>query len=194
MVGLERRRLLKYRAYFSGSPGQATMQTRDDLSYAGFWIRLWASIIDTVLVVMVAYPLLRLFYGAPVGDADVLFHDPLTQIPDIDALFRGPADFLIQVVFPAVAVVTFWVFRSATPGKMAIGAQILDARTGDKPSTAQLIGRYFAYYVSAIPFGFGFLWVAFDARKQGWHDKLAGTVVVRPKATVRFDAAPGSAA
>ena len=39
--------------------------------------------------------------------------------------------------------------------------------------------RYLGYYVSAIPFGLGLLWVAFDPRKQGWHDKMAGTVVVR---------------
>ena len=52
---------------------------------------------------------------------------------------------------------------------------------GAKPSTGQLIGRYFGYYVSTIPLFLGFVWVAFDPRKQGWHDKLAGTVVVREK-------------
>lgn len=177
------------------------MQIRDDLSYAGFWIRLWAFVIDSALVLMVAYPLLRFFYGASSWDMDVLVNNPdallreqITLTSGMDGLFRGPMDFIIQVVFPAVAVVAFWFFRSATPGKMAIGAQILDARTGAKPSTAQLIGRYFAYYVSLIPFCLGFLWIAFDARKQGWHDKLAGTVVVRPKATVRFDAAQGGGA
>ncbi|MGZ8994756.1 MAG: RDD family protein, partial [Burkholderiaceae bacterium] len=45
----------------------------------------------------------------------------------------------------------------------------------------QSIGRYFGYYVSTIPLLIGLIWVAFDSRKQGWHDKLAGTVVVRPK-------------
>ena len=63
----------------------------------------------------------------------------------------------------------------------SIGARIVDAKTGDKPSTGQLIGRYFAYYVSVIPLFLGMVWVAFDPRKQGWHDKLAGTVVVRAK-------------
>jgi uncharacterized RDD family membrane protein YckC len=37
------------------------------------------------------------------------------------------------------------------------------------------------YYVSAIPFGLGLLWVGIDPKKQGWHDKLAGTVVIRRK-------------
>ena len=81
-------------------------------------------------------------------------------------------------VLPAVAVIVFWIYRSATPGKIILGIRIVDAQTGDKPSTGQLIGRYFAYYVSAIPLMLGFLWIAFDRRKQGWHDKLAGTVVI----------------
>ena len=37
-----------------------------------------------------------------------------------------------------------------------------------------MVGRYFAYYLSTIVFLLGFIWVGFDARKQGWHDKLAG--------------------
>lgn len=55
------------------------------------------------------------------------------------------------------------------------------ARVGASLIDSVLIGRYLAYYVSLIPFGLGFIWVAFDGRKQGWHDKLAGTVVVRKK-------------
>jgi len=84
-------------------------------------------------------------------------------------------------VLPAIAVIIFWMTKQATPGKMVISATIVDADSGKAPTTGQLIGRYLAYYVSSIPLGLGFLWVAFDRKKQGWHDKLAGTVVVRPK-------------
>ena len=62
-----------------------------------------------------------------------------------------------------------------------IVARLVDAKTGEPPSTSQCIGRYFAYFVSTIPLFLGLIWVAFDSRKQGWHDKLAGTVVVRKK-------------
>lgn len=64
---------------------------------------------------------------------------------------------------------------------MAISAKIVDARTGQPASTGQLIGRYFAYFVAMLPLFLGIVWVAFDKRKQGWHDKLAGTVVVKQK-------------
>ena len=90
-------------------------------------------------------------------------------------------DFLISWVLPAVAVLAFWMARQATPGKMAIAARIVDADTGNNPSTGQLLIRYLGYFVSSIPLGLGIFWVAFDSRKQGWHDKMAGTVVVRKK-------------
>jgi uncharacterized RDD family membrane protein YckC len=141
--------------------------TAVEFEYVGFWPRVGASLIDTVLVTLICVPLVTLIYGRSYWTSDTLVH--------------GPADFLINWVLPAGAVLLFWIYRQATPGKIAIGARIVDAETGEKPSTRQLVGRYLAYYVSIIPFMAGIVWVAFDPRKQGWHDKLAGTVVVRPK-------------
>jgi uncharacterized RDD family membrane protein YckC len=138
-----------------------------ELEYVGFWLRVWASIIDSVLVMVILLPLLRIYRGG----TDWL--DMYTA--------TGPTGLLLNSVLPAVAVLIFWVTRQATPGKMAIGATIVDADTGKRPTTAQFLGRYLAYYVSIIPFFLGFVWVGIDARKQGWHDKLAATVVVRPR-------------
>ncbi len=138
-----------------------------DIEYAGFWLRVWASLIDTALLCALILPLLTAIYGRAYWDSA--------------RFIQGPADFLLSWIAPAVAVVLFWVARQATPGKMAIGARVVDARTGGKPSTGQLIGRYLGYFVATVPLCLGLLWVAFDPRKQGWHDKLAGTVVVRRK-------------
>ena len=77
-----------------------------------------------------------------------------------------------------VAVITFWVYKQATPGKMLISAKIVDAKTGNKPSTGQYIIRYLGYILAIIPFALGLFAVAWDKKKQGWHDKLAGTVVI----------------
>lgn len=139
------------------------------LIYAGFWVRVWAFTIDSTLVSLIVFPILISVYG--------------TGYFSSDNFIEGPMDFLIVWVFPAIAVIVFWIYKSASPGKMAVSARIVDARTGNQPSNAQFIGRYFAYYVSLFPLGLGFLWVAFDRRKQGWHDKLAGTVVVRQSRT-----------
>jgi len=138
-----------------------------DLEYVGFWLRVGASLIDTVLVLMVTVPIMLSVLGA-------------TYFSD-QRLIKGPAGFLVEWVLPAIGVLAFWIARGATPGKMAIGARIVDAETGARPSTGQLIGRYLGYYVSLVPLGLGMIWVAFDRRKQGFHDKLAGTVVVRSK-------------
>ncbi|MEK7402143.1 MAG: RDD family protein, partial [Gemmatimonadota bacterium] len=91
----------------------------------------------------------------------------------------GVGDLLLNLGLPAVGVIAFWVYRSATPGKMATRTRLVDATTGGTPSTKQCVVRYLGYFVSIAGFFAGFLWIAFDRRKQGWHDKLAGTVVVR---------------
>lgn len=136
-----------------------------EVRYAGFWMRTAASIIDSILILMVTWPMLIWVYG-------------LDYFTDA-RLFKGLPEVLISYVLPAIAVIVFWIYRSATPGKMALSIRIADARTGAPCSTGQLIGRYFAYYVSMLPLMLGFIWVGIDKRKQGWHDKLAGTVVVR---------------
>ena len=93
------------------------------------------------------------------------------------ALF-GLRGFLFEALLPALAVLAFWRRYGATPGKMAVGARIVDARTGAAPSTGRLVARYAGYLVSMLPLFLGFAWIAIDRRKQGWHDKIAGTVVV----------------
>jgi len=142
------------------------MQT-DELEYVGFWPRVGAAIIDTLLLGVIIWPILTAFYGESYWSSE--------------QFVQGPMDFLLSWVFPAVAVIVFWVLKQATPGKMAVSAKIVDAKTGAAPTTGQCIGRYFSYFLAGLPLGLGIIWVAFDARKQGWHDKLAGTVVVRQK-------------
>lgn len=132
--------------------------------YAGFWIRTGAALIDTILILIIVSPLLTSIYGADYWTAEAT---------------QGTWDILLNYLLPAVAVIAFWIYKSATPGKMATKLTIVDAKTGGKPSKAQFIGRYLGYYVSSIPLFLGIIWIAFDKKKQGWHDKLAGTVVLK---------------
>jgi predicted GNAT family N-acyltransferase/uncharacterized RDD family membrane protein YckC len=145
----------------------AAVQAVPALVYIGFWARLAAALLDTVLWTLIAWPILLGYYGL-----DYL---------DKRGLFLGWLDFVVTNVGPCVATVLFWRWKGATPGQMAVGARIIDARTGARPTTAQFIGRYLGFFLSALPLGLGFLWIAFDKRKQGWHDMLAQTVVVRGK-------------
>ena len=138
-----------------------------DVEYAGFWVRVGASVIDSLLILAITLPLLVSIYGWKYFESE--------------QVLAGPSDFLISWVFPTIAVVWFWTQKQATPGKSALSLRVLDAGSGESLSVGQSIGRYLAYFVSIVPLGLGLFWVGFDSRKQGWHDKLAHTVVVRAK-------------
>ena len=98
---------------------------QEQLEYVGFWARVGASLIDTILMGLILWPLLTTIYGA-------------AYWTDSETLIKGPMDFLLSWVAPALAVIAFWIARQATPGKMAVGARIVDARTGGKPSAGVL--------------------------------------------------------
>ena len=143
--------------------------TPENVEYAGFWIRVGASIIDTILVMMITYPILYAIYGWVGLDYGTAMQS------------SGFIDILLTWILPMVAVIWFWTAKQATPGKMLLSLRVVDAKTGGSLSVWQSLVRYVGYFVSAIPFCLGLIWVGFDSKKQGWHDKIAGTVVIRSK-------------
>jgi uncharacterized RDD family membrane protein YckC len=134
---------------------------------AGFWIRVAATVIDSVLILAVITPFILLL-GEPMHNTS-------------DSTLPTAENLILNYFIPALAIIAFWMYKSSTPGKMIFHLKIVDAKTRKKPTTKQLIGRYFAYYISILPFMLGFVWVAIDSKKQGWHDKMAGTLVVKAK-------------
>jgi len=145
------------------------MIENDEFEYAGFWIRVGASLIDTIILLMFALPISIMVYG--------------DELLTAESLIMGPADFLVNWVFPAVFVIVFWLYKSATPGKMILGLKVVHSDTGEPLSLGQSIGRYLGYFVAMIPLFIGIFWVLFDKKKQGWHDKLVKSVVIRKKNT-----------
>lgn len=138
-----------------------------NFEYVGFWKRFIAFLIDVFIVTVVTVPLLLAIYGRS-----------YFRLAHEGGGIAGFWDFVIQYVLPTIAVIVFWRYRGATPGKMAISAKIVDAKTGGPPSTGKLVVRYFAYLVSMLPLFLGFVWIGIDRRKQGFHDKIAGTLVI----------------
>ncbi len=143
------------------------MDDSTELEYVGFWLRLWASIVDALFLMAMLIPLMLVVFGWS------KFSNAIHT--------SGTSDFLPMWILPALLIFAIWTARNRTPGKMAISAVVLDERTSGPPSIGQHIGRYLGYFLAVIPFGLGLIWVAFDPKKQGWHDKLAGTIVVRQK-------------
>ncbi len=134
-------------------------------SYAGFWIRTGAAVIDSVLILALIVPILSAIYGQSYWSSE--------------RAVQGTWDLILNYLLPAIAIIAFWVYKSATPGKLLLKLRIIDAQTGAQPDLKQFVIRYLGYFVASIPLLIGIIWVGFDPRKQGWHDKLAGTVVVR---------------
>jgi uncharacterized RDD family membrane protein YckC len=130
--------------------------------YAGFWQRAGAFLIDWLIVVVISLPVIVLAFGA-----EYFSLGPATRAWD-----------LVTMLVLGAAVIGFWRTCGATPGKLAMNIRIVDARTGELPSTGRLVVRLACYFVSAAALYLGFFWIAIDRRKQGWHDKIAGTVVI----------------
>lgn len=120
---------------------------------AGFGVRFVAYIIDGIIL-FIPSMILQLVLGQ---------------------IFGGLIGFVVGIAY----VVYFWTSSGATPGKMAMGLKVVSAETGGliDPGTAAL--RYVGYIVSSIAIGLGFLWIIWDPEKQGWHDKIAKTRVIR---------------
>ncbi len=146
-------------------PESDVSRAETEASYAGFWIRVAASILDSIWLIVLTLALGWMIYGS--------YYLESTE------LILGSADFFISYVLPFIITLLFWAWKAATPGKMVLGMKIVDAETGEKVSNGRLALRYLGYYISMLGLFLGFLWVAWDKRKQGWHDKIARTVVVR---------------
>ncbi|MGH7186158.1 MAG: RDD family protein, partial [Pseudomonadota bacterium] len=79
-----------------------------------------------------------------------------------------------------VYFVGLWAWRGQTVGMMPFNMQVVAVSDGKKIDVVRGVLRYVGIILSIIPLFLGLIWVAFDSRKQGWHDKIAGTVVIRP--------------
>lgn len=144
-------------------------RTGATLHYAGFWRRVAASLIDSVLLLLILYPPLYALYGKA--------YFQWARYSDSFAVY-GWGDLLLNYILPLVLVTILLVRYGATPGKKALGCRVVDAVSGAPLRPGQAVIRYLGYYLSLLPLGLGFLWIAWDRRKQGFHYKLAGTVVL----------------
>lgn len=165
---------------------QTKTLTSSDIRYAGFWIRFVAFILDSVIFgVGLAVP----FY--------FIFDDPLAGMD-----YTAPLD--QQLVFVAAAGQQFlaksgiyfviyaicWMRFLGTPGKLILNTQIVDAKTLGPLTIGQSVLRYLGYFVSLFVCFIGFIWVGIDPKKRGFHDLIAGSVVIYKPAIKRSNPTP----
>ena len=132
------------------------------VAYGGAGERLLAYIIDGLVVlvanlVMFLVALLLLFIALPVGILVFL------------------AIFVVDIAyFPY-----FWKTRGQTPGMRQFQLYVVRDRDGGPITSGQAILRLIGYWVDSVVFYLGFIWILIDSRKRGWHDLIAGTVVIK---------------
>ncbi len=132
------------------------------MNTASFAKRLAAGLIDAVIL----YTILQLiffvtfFFGT---------HDIFNQL-----FIAVPAILLLQFLY----FILFWAFANgATPGMMLLKISIVQTN-GSEITFGQSVIRYVGFILSASPLFLGFIWILFDERNQGWHDKIAKTIVI----------------
>jgi uncharacterized RDD family membrane protein YckC len=145
--------------------------------YAGFFSRSLAFCIDQLVVGGTLSAL-----AAVVGFLVQQFRiDRWLGIGPLDLTTAAALGAAFAALFDLVYCAGFWLLAGRTPGKQAMG--LLVVRTdGQRIRLGGALRRWLGYYVSGILF-LGYLWVLVDDRRQAFHDKLAGTVVVysRPR-------------
>jgi uncharacterized RDD family membrane protein YckC len=148
---------------------------------AGFVSRLAAFVLDVVIVSMSSIvfaalsSLILSFFGFSARDLS-LEAPARNSLAVLQIIIIALAALAVLLFIPAYFVL-FWVLVGATPGQRILGLKVM--RTGtQRLSWWRAIVRYVGYWVSALPLFLGFLWILVDTRRQGWHDKLADTIVV----------------
>lgn len=146
------------------------------IKVTGFGPRFTATVIDGVLL-----GALSLVLGAMVGTLFIVleFYVPSETLP-VDALIIL-SGLLLSVIYYTSA----WVRSGQTLGERVIGVRVVGSH-GLTLTWGEALVRYVGYLVSAVALSLGFLWVAFDWKRQGWHDKLAKTYLVDEVATSRL--------
>lgn len=121
---------------------------------AGFWARVGAYIVDGFVIGLVT---VGLYPAGSLGNA---------------------LSFLLNLGYFAY----FWSTGGDTLGMRWLGLRVV-REDGQPLSLRTGVIRYFALFLASLPLGLGLVWAAFDSKKQGWHDKLAGTLVVKTRPT-----------
>lgn len=139
--------------------------TGAEATYAGFWKRFAAALVDGLVIGGVGFAV-----GMAIG---------------LGFAFTGGSEAGLEIASNLIGVILGWLYAAwfesspsmGTLGKQAMGIQVTDL-DGNRISFARATGRHFGKILSALPLFIGYLMVAFTERKQGLHDILAGCLVV----------------
>jgi len=142
--------------------------------FGGFWIRVVAALIDAIAVGVVTGPV-SLLIGVVIGIAGHTVAMPKPGVDVASLIITGSFSTLVNWLYAALLESSS---HQATLGKMALGLKVTDLE-GRRISFVRATGRHFAKILSGMVLFIGFIMVGFTRRKQGLHDMVAGTLVIR---------------
>lgn len=161
-------------------------QENKEVKYAGFWLRLAAYLIDSLVMsaggLIIAIPLILGIVGFAVGLEDV--DRPEDFLESGKWIFLGGIIGLILLA-SLLGMVMGWLYYAlmesskygGTLGKIAVGIKVVDMN-GNKVSFAKATGRYFSRIVTNMTLLVGYIMAGFTERKQALHDIIAGCLVI----------------
>ncbi|MFH0766162.1 MAG: RDD family protein [Calditrichota bacterium] len=155
------------------SPASVYYPSREP-TYGGFWIRVMAAVVDSVILGIASF-LSSFAVGGLVQLILSLLGYEKTTVTIVSViggyLFGSTLGWLYFAWFESSA-------KQGTPGKIYFNLAVTDL-AGKRITFVKATGRYFCKQISSLILGIGFIMVAFSDRKQGLHDLMAGTYVVR---------------
>ena len=153
-------------------------QQYQHVEYAGFWLRFCAFVIDWIICI-IPFAIIGFIIG---------FTNPqmFAPTPAGTKAAPNPAYTGFELILRLAEIVVFWLYfalqessaRQATLGKLALGLKVTDIN-GARLSFAHATGRFFARILSHCTIGIGYIMAGFTEKKQGLHDMVAGTLVVK---------------
>jgi len=159
------------------------------IGYAGFWIRFLAVFIDGIIIDVPLLIILFATEGTAISSYSTCVSNAInnaaatgsSQISICANSLVGSLGYfeLIGLGVSFLYFVLLWSKLGGTLGQRLLGLRVVDAATGTNIGIGRAIGRYIGYLISSAVLAIGLIWAAFDPRKQGWHDKMASTFVVR---------------
>lgn len=170
---------------------------RKQIVYAGFFTRILAALIDCSCFFFLLTPLTaftgKLIYRGvihPTIFLSKIFPElskksiPTTQILyeyfiGSGVIYRLILDQFVQFSILGIIVLFFWLKKQASPGKLIMKIKIVDEKTLKPLSSSRLIIRLLSYVVSALPLGLGFIMIGLNRHKKGFHDNIAGSIVIK---------------
>jgi uncharacterized RDD family membrane protein YckC len=141
------------------------------LEFAGFWSRVAAYLIDAVII-LVTMTILTPTWGLDIPPFEEITADPVAAFLTLRQFFP------LLAVISGLYLVSFWVVRGQTLGKIALNIKLV-GRDGECLTIGAAILRFIGYVIAPFTFFFVFIWIFFDRQNQGIHDKFADSYVVK---------------